>query len=1221
MKNLLLLVLLLLVWTGSANAVDRAYYPFSGDANDASINGNHGTVNGATLTVDRNSFADNAYSFDGTNSISVPNDASLNFLSGESFKVSAWVKTSSTGEIQSIFTKQDTDKAYSLRITAGGKAQFFLQDAIANSIDVVSASVVSDDSWHLIEGVRNATDGTISISVDNVVENSKINTLTGDYDPTDVAGIGYSGFGDAWKFNGSIDEIRIEDVVFVSDTTPPVITLNGSDPVDAEAGTSYTDAGATANDDVYGSVAVTVGGDVVDINSLGTYVITYDAADTLGNDATQVTRTVYVVDTIPPETSIDSGAEPTPYVTDITFTFSANDSFSDDAAATFECRIDGGIYSTCTSPQSYNGLAAGSYTFEVRAADPSLNVDPTPASFAFMIYDLTVSDDQAGSIAANYQDDLVVTASGAVPGSTIFFEQLVDVAPGGIGGEDMVVRTVQAVANGSGVATVTLNYHNTLDRFHAFGDYSFRATDITVGAGTGTDSSVFSVSQVGQPDNLSGLLYESDGSTLVTGAFLRFEDKWGNIYGYALTNSSGFYVFDAAAAGDYLVYPMAYGYAANVPAPITISGPAGSYNINLASDVDAINGQVHSSGSGIDGVEIIANCSGVYSVGLTDLNGNYSLAVPAICFDPVLAGHVELAGHDDFSPSLKGYVDDGAARQLSACVGAVDFDLPAATATISGQVLASAVPTGGIPVVATNGSGERAYGVSDVSGNYSLNVSSAADWNVMPKQRIVNPLGFVGNKIAVDTSGGDQVGQNFNLNVIDGWVEGVVTDAVTTNPLAGIEVYSSAVAYSSVKTDADGFYRVPVVQAEGLPIHVDVTGVVYVDPVIANIAASEFLANVATVDFVLDQIDHYDLVVDSVTGVPATAEAGDLMTVTVTISNVGNIKVPLDNYVAIYISTDCQVTSDDILLDYIRLTTMQPGEAETADFTFLVPSWVMLGETYYIGVNADLGNRASNEHDETNNFTGGQGFLVSGIPYDLVAGSVTGVPANANAGDSLSITATVSNVGPNRAPKDVYASLYISTDAVITTDDTELSYTRVKTMEVGDVTVALNAVVPSWVQSGVTYYLGFIADASNRLAESNEVNNASPGQAFVVSGTPYDLVAGSVTGVPANANAGDSLSVTATVSNVGTSRAPRDIYATLYLSTDAVITADDTKLKHVRVSTMMPGDVTVAFNGKVPSWVQSGVTYYLGFIADSSNWLVEPNEADNISAAYSFDVP
>jgi hypothetical protein len=41
------------------------YWPFNGNANDESGNGNHGTVNGATLTTDRNGISNNAYNFDG----------------------------------------------------------------------------------------------------------------------------------------------------------------------------------------------------------------------------------------------------------------------------------------------------------------------------------------------------------------------------------------------------------------------------------------------------------------------------------------------------------------------------------------------------------------------------------------------------------------------------------------------------------------------------------------------------------------------------------------------------------------------------------------------------------------------------------------------------------------------------------------------------------------------------------------------------------------------------------------------------------------------------------------------------------------------------------------------------------------------------------------------------------------------------------------------------
>ena len=53
--------------------------------------------------------------------------------------------------------------------------------------------------------------------------------------------------------------------------------------------------------------------------------------------------------------------------------------------ATFQCRVDGGQFATCTSPFTTAALAQGAHTFEVRALDAAGNADPTPASRAFTI--------------------------------------------------------------------------------------------------------------------------------------------------------------------------------------------------------------------------------------------------------------------------------------------------------------------------------------------------------------------------------------------------------------------------------------------------------------------------------------------------------------------------------------------------------------------------------------------------------------------------------------------------------------------------------------------------------------------------------------------------------------------------------------------------------------------------------------------------------------------
>ena len=67
-----------------------------------------------------------------------------------------------------------------------------------------------------------------------------------------------------------------------NDNVPPVITLNGNSTVTVELGTSYSDAGATANDAFHGSTPVVSSGSV-DVTTVGSYIITYTATDLDGN--------------------------------------------------------------------------------------------------------------------------------------------------------------------------------------------------------------------------------------------------------------------------------------------------------------------------------------------------------------------------------------------------------------------------------------------------------------------------------------------------------------------------------------------------------------------------------------------------------------------------------------------------------------------------------------------------------------------------------------------------------------------------------------------------------------------------------------------------------------------------------------------------------------------------------------------------------------------------
>ncbi len=56
---------------------------------------------------------------------------------------------------------------------------------------------------------------------------------------------------------------------------------------------------------------------------------------------------------------------------------------SDLADATFECSLDGALFSACTSPVEYTGLNVGEHHFEVRAVASDGTVDPWPANMTW----------------------------------------------------------------------------------------------------------------------------------------------------------------------------------------------------------------------------------------------------------------------------------------------------------------------------------------------------------------------------------------------------------------------------------------------------------------------------------------------------------------------------------------------------------------------------------------------------------------------------------------------------------------------------------------------------------------------------------------------------------------------------------------------------------------------------------------------------------------------
>ena len=112
----------------------------------------------------------------------------------------------------------------------------------------------------------------------------------------------------------------------------------------------------------------------------GEHTFEVRAIDVVDNiDQTPATHT-WTIDTVAPETSItDAPSSPTSD-TSASFSFESSESGS-----TFECQLDDGGFSACTSPAEYSGLEDGNHSFEVLATDAAGNPDPTPATHSWSI--------------------------------------------------------------------------------------------------------------------------------------------------------------------------------------------------------------------------------------------------------------------------------------------------------------------------------------------------------------------------------------------------------------------------------------------------------------------------------------------------------------------------------------------------------------------------------------------------------------------------------------------------------------------------------------------------------------------------------------------------------------------------------------------------------------------------------------------------------------------
>jgi N-acetylneuraminic acid mutarotase len=118
--------------------------------------------------------------------------------------------------------------------------------------------------------------------------------------------------------------------------------------------------------------------------SEGSHTFQVRAVDTAGNVDNTPASFTWVIDTVAPDTTITANPANPSGSANASFSFTGNDG-GGTGVANFQCKLDGGSFGTCTSPQTYAGLSDGSHTFQVRAVDAAGNTDSTPAGFTWVV--------------------------------------------------------------------------------------------------------------------------------------------------------------------------------------------------------------------------------------------------------------------------------------------------------------------------------------------------------------------------------------------------------------------------------------------------------------------------------------------------------------------------------------------------------------------------------------------------------------------------------------------------------------------------------------------------------------------------------------------------------------------------------------------------------------------------------------------------------------------
>jgi len=320
-----------------------------------------------------------------------------------------------------------------------------LQLATPSIVTIPLLSSFVEPGFTAIDAISGNVTGTVQVD-----RSAFDSTTIGSYTIVYVAADAYGNMDTAYR------------TVRVIDNIAPVITLNGVTPMEVEVNMAFNDPGVTVTDN-YDPIVVAVITSNVDISTLGSYSILYEAKDQSGN-INSIKRIVNVVDNTAPSLQVSSLDTIVVEVFDglILPSMTANDNYDNDPQVVVSGTYDVntlGTYTLDVVAEDASGNQSATQNLIVKVVDTEAPVITLNGSYLTTIMRWSTFNDPGVTISDNYYTALTATEGGNFVGTSIegLYYITYDVVDPSGNVAAQVTRAINVVENTTGLGDVEAN--------------------------------------------------------------------------------------------------------------------------------------------------------------------------------------------------------------------------------------------------------------------------------------------------------------------------------------------------------------------------------------------------------------------------------------------------------------------------------------------------------------------------------------------------------------------------------------------------------------------------------------------------------------------------------------------------------------------------------------------------------------------------------------------